>query len=470
MQIYPAIKAQMGRWEYYLARMSMRELAENIRYAEEIHGPTQLSDAIQRELRRSRATKEIASYLVRQEDRFFSSIVVAVLDGKPQWHPVSLEDNPEFTMLNSDKRLSEAFGVLTFNGEQDYYALDGQHRLSAIRQLLDGETDYTLPTDFRREEVSVIFVLPRHLEDANEFIVRYRRLFGNLNRYAKSMSQYDNIVMDEDDPVAIVTRRLITSHPFFSMPGKEFESSRVKMAKGKNVPSGSSYYTSLEMLYDINEHLLATAHRRNVGWGTDKTSVKEYKRFRPLDDEIDALETELTLCWDALVAVLPVLEQNPALMRIHNPTTDDVDGHTPSYDCVLFWPIGQMLMANLARQLLDDFASRKDVNDGMLVIDEAIQALKPLNSIIWDAHSPPWRHVLLVYSESLTWRITNEDRKPRLRILERILRWQLGLDRLDEEDISGDGQLRELWYQYLPATAVEEADAMWEEIESRLQT
>ena len=460
----------MGRWDYYLARMSMRELAENIRYAEEIHGPTQLSDAIQRELRRSRATKEIASYLVRQEDRFFSSLVVAVLDGEPQWHPVSLEDNPEFAMLSSDRRLSEAFGVLTFNGEQNYYALDGQHRLSAIRQLLDGETDYTLPTDFRREEVSVIFVLPRHLEDANDFIVRYRRLFGNLNRYAKPMSQYDNIVMDEDDAVAIVTRRLITSHPFFSMPGKEFESSRVKMAKGKNIQPGSSHYTSLEMLYAINEHLLATAQRRNIGWGAEKVRPTDYKRFRPLDEEIDALETELTLCWDALTAALPILLQNPALMRNHNPTVDEVDEELSSYDCVLFWPIVQMVMADLARELLDYAVSRTVSDDGVLTIEDATKALRPLNFVIWDAHSPPWRHILLVQSETSTWRIANEDRKGRLQVLERIIRWQLGLDRLTEDEISGDRGLHELWYQYLPATAVEEADAMWQEIESRLQT
>lgn len=470
MQIYPAIKAQMGRWEYYIVRMSMRELAENIRYAEEIHGPTQLSDAIQRELNRSRATKEIASYLVRQEDRFFSSIVVAVLDGEPQWHPVSLEDNPEFTMLSSDRRLSEAFGVLTFNGEQNYYALDGQHRLSAIRQLLDGETDYTFPPEFRREEVSVIFVLPRHLEDVNDFIVRYRRLFGNLNRYAKPMSQYDNIVMDEDDAVAIVTRRLITTHPFFKMPGKEFESSRIKMAKGKNIQAGSSHFTSLEMLYEINEHLLATAQRRNIGWGADKTSVKDFKRFRPLDDEIDAMETELTLCWDALTAALPVLHQDPAIMRVHNPSREDFDEDTSSYDCVLFWPIVQMVMADLARELLDHILSRTGSDDDVLTIETATEALRPLSSIVWDAHSPPWRHILLVQSETSSWRIASEDRKGRLQVLERIIRWQLGLDRLTEDEVSGDHGLYELWYQYLPATAVDEANAMWQEIESRLQT
>ena len=47
----------MGRWDYYLVRMSMREISQNVRYAEEIHGPTQLSDAIQRGLNTARATK-----------------------------------------------------------------------------------------------------------------------------------------------------------------------------------------------------------------------------------------------------------------------------------------------------------------------------------------------------------------------------------------------------------------------------
>lgn len=470
MQVYPAIKAHMGRWEYYLVRMSMRELAENIRYAEEIHGPTQLSDAIQRELRRSRATKEIASYLVKQDDRFFSSIVVAVLDGEPQWHPVSLEDNPEFKVLSSDKRLSEAFGVLTFNGEQNYYALDGQHRLSAIRQLLDGETDYRLPPEFRHEEISVIFVLPRYLEDTNEFIVRYRRLFGNLNRYAKPMSQYDNIVMDEDDAIAIVTRRLVTTHSFFRMPGKEFESSRVKMAKGKNVLAGSSHFTSLEMLYDINEHLLATAERRNSGWGAEKAKIKEYKRFRPLDDEIDVLEAELTICWEALTSALPVLNENPALMRDHNPPSENDQEATQPYDCVLFWPIVQMVMADLARELLDFTKAKKGATDYSLTVEDAIFALQPMNSIVWNAHSAPWRHILLVQSDSSTWRIANEDRKGRIRVLDRIIRWQLGIDRLTEDEVSGESGLRELWYQYLPATAVEEASEMWLQIESGLQS
>lgn len=473
MQIYPAIKARMGRWEYFIVRMSMRELAQNIRYAEEIHGPTQLSDAIQRQLNKNRATNDIAKYLVRQPDRFFSSIVVAVLDGEPQWSPVSLEENPEFRLLKGDTRLSEAFGILTFNGEQNYYALDGQHRLAAIRLLLDKETDFSIPPDFRNEEVSVICVIPREMETESEFLLRYRRLFGNLNRYAKPMSQYDNIVMDEDDAIAIITRRLVSDHPFFAVPGSEFDSSRVKMASGRNLTPGSNHYTTLEILYAVNTRLLASAQRRNEGWGSERVRIAEYTKFRPPEEEVDSLESELMYCWDSILDALPILKEDPSRMRVHNPLSDDdeTEGQT-SQDSVLFWPIGQILMADLVRVLLDDAQARSGVERTTeLTPSEAARALAPLADINWEAHSPPWRHILLVRSELGSWRIASEDRDPRLRLIERIIRWQIGLDHLSEDEISGseENSLYGMWKSYLPLSADEDEAEMWQTIEGGLQ-
>ena len=78
-----------------------------------------------------------------------------------------------------------------------------------------------------------------------EFLKRYRRLFGNLNRYAKPMDAVTNIIMDEDDAFAIVTRRLITEHTFFKYSGRHRESARIKTVKGKNLRSTDSYFTSL---------------------------------------------------------------------------------------------------------------------------------------------------------------------------------------------------------------------------------
>lgn len=473
MQIYPAIKAQMGRWEYFIVRMSMRELAQNIRYAEEIHGPTQLSDAIQRQLNKNRATNDIAKYLVRQPDRFFSSIVVAVLDGEPQWSPVSLEENPEFRLLKGDSRLSEAFGILTFNGEQNYYALDGQHRLAAIRLLLDNQTDFSIPSDFHNEEVSVICVIPRQMETEFDFLLRFRRLFANLNRYAKPMSKYDNIVMDEDDAMAIVTRRLVSDHPFFAAPGSEFDSFKVKMSSGTNIPPGSNHFTTLEILYELNTRLLASAQRRNEGWGSERARLTEFIKFRPPEEEVDALEEELMYCWNQLLDALPILKEDPSIMRVHNPLSDDekIEPHA-SHDCVLFWPIGQILMADLVRELLDDAQARSgSKRTTELTRSEAALALAPLNEVNWEAHSPPWRHILLVKSELGSWRIANEDRKPRLRLAERIIRWQIGLDRLTEDEVSGseENSLYTMWKSLLPLSADEDEAEMWQTIVADLQ-
>lgn len=458
----------MGRWQYYLVRMSMVEIAQNIRYAEEIHGTSQLSHAIQRNLDKNRSTGEIARYLARHDDRFFGAIVVAALGGEPQWHPVSLEDDPQFNLLGG--RLTEAFGILTFDGTENYYALDGQHRLAAIRNLLDNATDFRPPQHFRDEEVSVLIVTPRQLEETEEFIIRYRRLFGHLNRYAKPMSQYDNIIMDEDDALAIVTRRLVSQHSFFrSYSDSEFDSGRVSMDPGKNLRN-APYLTTLEVLYDLNVRLLSSRHRRNVGWGDNQEELRVYKRFRPSEEEIDGLLSELFVYWNTIIRVLPIIEEDGMRMRDHRPPEQREDP-SASQDCVLFWPIVQIILVDIARALLDDMTHRistASTEPEPLTEDQAYEALSPLGTITWDAHSPPWKYMLLVPADEalVSWRITNEDRKQRMHLMERILRWSCGVDPLTEEEISGTGGLRSLWYSFLPAAAAAEADSMWSEIEA----
>ncbi len=444
----------------------MVEIAQNIRYAEEIHGPTQLSEAIQRSLKLNRATDEIARYLARHEDRFFGAIVVAALGGDPKWHAVSLEEDPRFELLG--ERLTDAFGVLTFDGTENYYALDGQHRLAAIRNLLDNTTDFRPPKHFRDEEVSVLIVTPQQLEDTTEFIVRYRRLFGHLNRYAKSMSRYDSIIMDEDDALAIVTRRLVAEHPFFrSASDSEFESGRILMEPGKNLRPGLSFFSTLEVLYDLNVGLLSSRHRRNGGWGIEHENLTVYRRFRPPDEEIDALEAELITYWNALIEILPILHEDGRQMRDHRPPEhrDDPDA---SQDCVLFWPVVQVMLADLARALLDDALLPESGPEGSMTEEQACEALFPLRTVSWDAHHPPWKYVMLVPTDDAgtSWRIANEGRKQRMQLMERVVRWQCGVDPLTEEEISGEGGLRGLWHIYIPASAASESKKLWSEIEA----
>ena len=34
MNLYPAMKASMGRWHYFVVKMTMRELAESVKFAQ----------------------------------------------------------------------------------------------------------------------------------------------------------------------------------------------------------------------------------------------------------------------------------------------------------------------------------------------------------------------------------------------------------------------------------------------------
>lgn len=231
MNIYPALRSKMGTWEYYTVKMTSRELDQNVLFAYEVHDDRTLDRAIQRELNESRAKKEIVEYLRHQVDRFFSSIVIAAIEGNPVFHAVEITLDPRFEVFRKDRRINESFGVLQFDGSQKYYALDGQHRLTAIKTLLDrNNSEYDgKPDNFENDEFSVIIVVP-NLEDTNEsFMQKYRRLFSNLNRYAKPTDQATNIIMDEDDTFAILTRRLITDKPFFqSDADKQRESEKIK--------------------------------------------------------------------------------------------------------------------------------------------------------------------------------------------------------------------------------------------------
>jgi DNA sulfur modification protein DndB len=462
MNLYPALKAHMGDWTYYIVKMKMRELGAEVHFASEVSDDRTLDDAIQRMLNESRAKTSIVNYLTRRDDRFFSSLVVAALGGAPKFYPVSISDEPEFRVF-SDQGLDNAFGVLTFSGGQKYYALDGQHRLKAIKTLLDKseEASVDAPEGFADEEISVILIIHREGEDPNAFRQKYRRLFSSLNRYAKATDKDTNIIMDEDDVFAILTRRLISEHKFFRAPGRQAESFRV-LTKGKNLKSGQSYFTSLQTLYAMNQMFLSSADRVNRGWGSGAEREKEMKQFlqfRPEEEYLDALYDELVLYWDALLAVLPVLHSDPAEVRNHTADGDD----EREKDLLPFWPIGQELLVKIARRLLNQ-RLRDSTSPTMAECKAVLGCLSQIN---WDMHAPPWRHFLLVGdgTEEASWKMRSEDRRQATSVGERILAWLVGLDSLNDDE---QRELRQEWSRYLsPAQSKEDIARMWDLI--RLQ-
>lgn len=455
MNLYPALKARMGTWDYYIIKMKMKDIVKEVDFASRLYDSKTLDEAIQRTLNEGRVKKEIVNYLAKREDRFFSSLVVAALGGNPTFSPVRITDDERFAVLKAGD-VDEAFGVLTFDGGQRYYALDGQHRLKSIETLIEGGPSNDiplLPPGFLDEEMSVIMLVRQEADD-EEFLRSYRRLFSSLNRYAKPTDQDTNIIMDEDDWAAILTRRLLTEHDFFLWQGRADQSPKLK-TKGKSLKTGDSFFTTLQTLYSMNETLLMTPQRDKQRFQT-----KQFKFFNPGEPLLDAMFDELVIYWDAILAEIPLLRQHPSKMRSHDA---DEDESGKLSDSVLFWPIGQELFANVVRSRLNRFLPDCDKP----LLSEVSECVRIFSKVNWNLHEPPWRGLLLSFDPAKqNWKMRSEDRKHAVDVSARILRFQVGIDDLSPSALE---ELKIDWYaMLLPRPDKSEVDADWQLVASPL--
>lgn len=204
----------------------------------------------------------------------------------------------------------------------------------------------------------------------------------------------------------------------------------------------------------MNIRLLSSKARAHSGWDAEASDFNAFKRLRPSDEIMDALYDELTLYWDALLDVLPDLRSSPSDMRSHA-TGDELRDH------VLFWPIGQELMADVARDLLN----YRQTEPATPTNESARGALSALGRIDWNFHNTPWRHLLLIPDDEgmNNWRIRSEERKAAQLVARRILNWQVGLDELADNEVS---KLRSDWeLMLLPAMSDAQHEELWSSIE-----
>jgi hypothetical protein len=260
-------------------------------------------------------------------------------------------------------------------------------------------------------------------------------MFSALNRYAKPTDNATNIVMDEDDVFAIITRRLITDHPFFRWGENDWESERVKTDGGKNLTTGQSYFTQIEVLYEMTESLLTSALRQNGELADSKT----FKQVRPHESKIDNWYNEVALIWNVLIDTIPGLNSEPAHMRTHNPDKGD----EKTSDHLWFWPIGQQMVGAVVRMLIDQSMVASDGDPDVPLQEHAVaNALAVLAKIDWDLHSLPWRHLLLVADENGAWRMRSEGRAQALKVSKELLLWIIGILEHGEKGVA---DLRNKW-------------------------
>ena len=471
-KVYPALRLNMGSedngWGYYSIKMKMKDVKGSIGFAGDFEENKTLDKIYQRAIS-SRAKNQMVRFLANREDRFYSSVVVAARGGEPTFAPIKPKNDDVAFFYDGDGD----FGILKFDGGEDYYALDGQHRITSINTLLDNTPDgrdhlkkigVTVPKNFKEESISIIIVTTTG--DEESWRKKYRRLFSALNRNAKPVDRDTIIAMDEDDLFAILTRQLITEHPFFFWDGAAAENDKVQ-CEGKNIKSyktGSSstkgpepFFTTLQTLCSMNHELLkTTANERK--WSVDIngeriTKIEDYLQDRPEDNDINSWYSELSQVWTALLDALPDLHKDPKLMRVNNADEETLDHKEGTENNALFRPLIQKeVLAPLARTLLNLAEAE--------TMDEMTKALNILTKINWSLYEAPWKHLVLIQTESGSWKMTSEDRKPRVERLKEVLDWMLGVLEKDDEEVA---ELKGYYFSWLNCPD-EEKEKLWKDI------
>ena len=267
--VLPAIRGIMGNWVYYSVLMSLGEIGKRLQYAQGIpQGKRKLSEEIQRQVKEKRG-EEIAEYIRTQPEYFFNSLVVAVYDGEPRWHGQKNISASEEYLNDLDEETIGSIGFLKFDGDEQLFAIDGQHRLAGIKSLLKDNPENKSKDD----KIPVIFV--SHA-DTEQGLRRTRRLFTTLNKKAQKVSKDDIIMLDEDDVMAICTRWLIEKKIF------KFENIILRVASNNMPSSNTSSFTTIGTLYDVLTVLFSKA---KIELRKGKESLQDK---RPPDNELEA--------------------------------------------------------------------------------------------------------------------------------------------------------------------------------------
>jgi DNA sulfur modification protein DndB len=357
----PALQGRFGDWLYYIALMSLDDLRSRVSYAKEIHRNVHLSDFIQRRLDDSKRQAEIAEFLLENKDRFFNSVVVGVHGGEPQWHPLEIRTRtPTHRMEDIQPIDRDAVGYLELVGSEKLFALDGQHRLAGIKEALSRNPR------IGDDRISVVFV--SHQNSASG-LRRTRNLFIMLNKRAVAVKKPDIIALDEVDLAAIITRRLVDDHPWFSKDQIDIERHTNSLPKNDR-----TYLTTLGNLYDVVRIVLA-----KVMAPDRQEELRRAERIRLPEKQIAFFYEGAISFFERLSKIDPLLaeyfsggEKTSVLERARDPAAPHI----------LFRPMGLLLMVRVLVDLRKWFSlaqSFKRLHSTPLVMTE-----EPFDGIIWD--------------------------------------------------------------------------------------
>ena len=366
----PSLRGLMGDWIYYPCLMKLKDIAEKVRFADQIYESKTLSEMVQRELK-DRWGNEIKEYLLSQEQRFFNSLIVAVYEGEPNWYDISrLEGNEQLDANEIPDDVVASIGILRLSGSEKLFTLDGQHRLMGIKEAVKTNAE------LGEEELAVIFIAHRTDEAG---MARSRRLFTTLNKNAKQVSKSEIIALDEDDTMAIIVRRLIEEH-------KMFQGERISNNPGANLSTGDfASLTTIVKLYDVLLILFGKIY--------DKQTKAQLTDMR-LSDEV--LEKHYEYACDYFKRLVNTFKPLQEFLEADDDyATVTAKYRTPEGGNMLFRPIGLSILTEIVAAL----SQKHELSECMTMVSKLPQKLTdvPLYGVIWN----PTRNTIKIKGQAL---------------------------------------------------------------------
>jgi len=229
---------------YLSLTMSFQEAADSLHLASELPGAEdiewEVEELYQRDIDWAKVRDKIVPYLNNDKaPNFFNSITVAALplddtgqglledfSDAADWKAPPLENPEQFAKTLSIGPVSLGYwqdfespsdpgaqlGAVRWNPNQLFgVAIDGQHRLAAIKMLIDQRRN---DPKHQSTRVPVLILLfdPRlgyAAPEGTRNVEAIRRLFIDLNKHATPVSRARQILLDDREPHAIAIRSMI---------------------------------------------------------------------------------------------------------------------------------------------------------------------------------------------------------------------------------------------------------------------
>ena len=367
-----AQRAFLGSTVYYIAKMPVEELVDSVGLAIELPEWKDMTpdEKMQREPDINRVVNEICPYFTNDSDRFFGSLIIDIYSGfeNIKFDPISkyVKDN---VTLPYEVSMIDA-GFLALPGKERLIALDGQHRLLAMKLCLKGNSAVSAVMlgnkkmspqmlalephpELAGEEISVIFV--EHRDNLN-----IRKIFNKVNKYARQTGRGQNIITADDDVYAIIARRLFSKGAVLSRIGK------IELVNwsSNTLSERSKQLTTVSALYTIAETL-----SKDREWSA---------KIMPADrEEIEEAFEENTEFWEKLLSGLDIYKEYLELTYKDKPISELRERN------LLMKPVTHMALAYVAY-----YAKQKKIPWGDVVVK--------LNKIDWSMDNPLWFNILVI--------------------------------------------------------------------------